>query len=270
MCIKSSEKIGSIAKKLSEVLGEVQRVPKRGTNDFHKYSYATEADILDAVRGALAARQVALVTDVEVISDESLSTQRGGAERLVRVRLTVRLVDGESGEWLESNAIGDGTDRGDKAVYKATTGAMKYWTMKTFMVSTGDDAEADDGKGESDQQRRDRNFKPRPAQGQQAQKPAATAPRPHSPADLAARGEAIAKAVEGIDETEDRRKAAVRYVADQCCRAGVWPDAAMAEAAIWKRLGQHHTSKDLAICWSALLAEHDQRTRANNNGRVAA
>ena len=36
---------GALAKKLAEVMAAVERVPKRGRNDFHKYDYATEADI---------------------------------------------------------------------------------------------------------------------------------------------------------------------------------------------------------------------------------
>src|SRR5699024_6730814 len=36
-----------------------------------------------------------------------------------------------------------GQDAGDKAVYKAITGATKYALMKVFMIPTGDDPEQD-------------------------------------------------------------------------------------------------------------------------------
>jgi hypothetical protein len=40
--------------------------------------------------------------------------------------------------------IGEGQDAGDKGPYKAMTGAQKYALMKTFMIPTGDDPEADE------------------------------------------------------------------------------------------------------------------------------
>src|SRR5688572_13128409 len=51
----------SLVTKLAEVMALVHRVPKRGRNEFHKYDYATEADIVEAVRGGLAERGVLLV-----------------------------------------------------------------------------------------------------------------------------------------------------------------------------------------------------------------
>ena len=39
---------------------------------------------------------------------------------------------------------GAGADTGDKGVYKSMTGAEKYFLMKTFLIATGDDPEADD------------------------------------------------------------------------------------------------------------------------------
>ena len=38
---------------------------------------------------------------------------------------------------------GEGLDRGDKAGYKAYTGAVKYFLANTFLVPTGDDPETE-------------------------------------------------------------------------------------------------------------------------------
>jgi hypothetical protein len=35
----------SLAAKLAEIMSEVERIAKKGRNDFHKYDYATESDI---------------------------------------------------------------------------------------------------------------------------------------------------------------------------------------------------------------------------------
>ncbi len=51
------------------------------------------------------------------------------------------LLDVDSGESHVSTAYGQGQDKGDKGVYKAATGAEKYFLLKTFLIATGDDAE---------------------------------------------------------------------------------------------------------------------------------
>ena len=47
---------------------------------------------------------------------------------------------------IEWTACWSWNDTGDKWVYKAITGAVKYIFMKTFQISTGDDPEKDEVK----------------------------------------------------------------------------------------------------------------------------
>ncbi len=44
---------------------------------------------------------------------------------------------------MTTSWVGQGLDNADKGYYKAYTGAVKYFLMKTFMISTGDDPELD-------------------------------------------------------------------------------------------------------------------------------
>ena len=62
--------------------------------------------------------------------------------------VTYKFVDIESGESIGDFACGQGADKGDKGVYKAITGAIKYVYMKTFNIPTGDDPEKNDRKPE--------------------------------------------------------------------------------------------------------------------------
>lgn len=120
--------------KLAEVLAEVGRVPKNGFNDFHKYHYVMEADLLDAVRDKLSQRGVFVFASVdEVTKDGTLTT----------AKMTFTFADGETGETFAVHAYGTGDDKADKGVYKAITGATKYFVMKNFLVPTGDDPEGD-------------------------------------------------------------------------------------------------------------------------------
>jgi hypothetical protein len=65
----------------------------------------------------------------------------GDKGQLVYVDLTFTLLDGESGEALECPWLGCGEDKGDKALYKGYTGALKYFLLKLFLIPTGDDPE---------------------------------------------------------------------------------------------------------------------------------
>jgi hypothetical protein len=156
-------------KKMAGVLADVHRVQKNGHNTFFKYDYATESDLVDVLRPALAKAGVAIFVNVVDIETRPLD--------ITRVTLDITFACGESGETWTVRWYGDGQDKGDKGLYKAYTGALKYALMKTFLVSTGDDPEGDAEAPKPS---------PRAAQPQQAQ---TTAPRaePTVPAQPVAR-----------------------------------------------------------------------------------
>jgi hypothetical protein len=56
-------------------------------------------------------------------------------------KLDFILTDIETGFYEVTTITGEGIDKGDKAGYKAYTGALKYYLANTFMVATGDDPE---------------------------------------------------------------------------------------------------------------------------------
>src|SRR5690606_10476468 len=58
----------SLIAKLAEVMKVIARIPKRGRNEFHGYNYATEADIVEAIRGELAERNVMLLPAINAKS----------------------------------------------------------------------------------------------------------------------------------------------------------------------------------------------------------
>ena len=138
--IKSIKKI---AAKLVAVMEECSHVLKRGINDFHKYSYATSADVLEMVNAALVKQGICSVVSADIINLENVVNSRGNNEQRVSVKVNIDLIDSSSGETLTITGIGNGQDAGDKAVMKAETAAMKYAYMMSLAISTGDDPEAD-------------------------------------------------------------------------------------------------------------------------------
>lgn len=129
----------SLASKLVEVQDEIGYIAKRGRNDHHNYDYALAADVIDAARRHLTERNVLLVPSVA----GEATTYPAGKGHVTSVPMLYRFIDGETGETLEIPLVGSGFDTGDKGVYKAYTGALKYLLLGTFLVPTGDDPEAD-------------------------------------------------------------------------------------------------------------------------------
>jgi ERF superfamily protein len=132
-----------LAFKLCKVMKSIGGVKKKGYNAFHKYNYVTEADLLDAVRDKLADAGIFMSTSVEDIQTHPIG-EKGSA--LTTVRCTFTFIDSETGDTLSVKGAGQGADSGDKGVYKAITGAVKYAISKNFLIVSGvDDPEADEG-----------------------------------------------------------------------------------------------------------------------------
>lgn len=164
----------SLVQKLAEVMAAVGRIPKRGRNDFHGYDYATEADIVEALRGQLAERKVMLVPEVVGYERIELGAKKNGEAKdpvmLLRMRFT--FLDGESAEQITREWCGAGQDGGDKGLYKAMTGGEKYFLLKTFLLPTGDDPEATTRGEKREATARDKATVTAPRAGKKARPPA--------------------------------------------------------------------------------------------------
>lgn len=134
-----------LVKKLVEVMKQVKYIQKTGFNDFHRYRYATEADVNEKVREVLADHNVVLIPNVKSHSVREHTNAKGKTEYIVTVGVEFTFYDGDSGETITFMTYGEGQDAGDKGTYKAITGAQKYALMKAFMIPTGDDPESDSG-----------------------------------------------------------------------------------------------------------------------------
>jgi len=150
----STKKMQTLVGKLAHIMAETPWVEKRGRNNFFNYDYAKESDILDAIRDKLAEAGVFVFTSVEDMQfrETPKKTRDGSPVNLVFVRTKHTFSDAESGETVEVHGYGCGEDSGDKAIYKAITGAMKYFVSKNFLMSTGDDPEKDEDKDEKSTQ----------------------------------------------------------------------------------------------------------------------
>lgn len=138
-----------LAVKLIEAMKLCKYVMRSGINTFHKYKYATSADVLEKVNAAFTKQGIATVVAPEIIKDEAVTTAKGTVEHLVTVKIEVTLVDKDSGETAIFRGFGSGQDATDKAVMKAQTAALKYAYMLSLAIATGDDPEADEKTDEN-------------------------------------------------------------------------------------------------------------------------
>lgn len=134
----------TLVKKLVKVMQQVKYIQKRGHNKFHNYTYATEADIAEAVREVLSENNVMLIPNMLSHEIMEKTNRSGNVEYIVTVKMEFTFYDGDTGETITYHMSGQGQDAGDKGIYKAVTGAQKYALMKAFMIPTGDDPEADE------------------------------------------------------------------------------------------------------------------------------
>lgn len=124
-----------------ETLKEKGVLQRKGKNDFDKYRYFSEAQYKELFTGLLADEGLELSVNVENIQMyEGTAKQPYG--RIASIKYT--LTDIDTGFYESAVVPGDGMDKGDKGLYKAYTGSLKYYLANTFMVATGDDPEVPD------------------------------------------------------------------------------------------------------------------------------
>lgn len=135
--------IAEIAKAIASVMKAVEPVAKRGVNEFHKYQYATAADLVHALQKPMA--EAGLIV---VHSEASRAVNDG----LLEVTFDFRIAHISGAQWphpIQATGIAaarvknGGPD--DKAWNKCLTAAHKYFLLTLFKVPTGDfpDADAD-------------------------------------------------------------------------------------------------------------------------------
>jgi len=132
----------SIVQKVVGVIREIGAIPKTGFNDFHKYKYRSHEDITNALQPALAKAGILIIPKAKQI----LFHQPGH----IVIEATYEVTDGKDS--ISFIGIGEGADiskegkPGDKAAYKAQTGAMKY-ALNDLLMLAGKDPEDEGAEG---------------------------------------------------------------------------------------------------------------------------
>ena len=123
---------------LRKVLKEKGVLKKGAVNEYDKYKYFSEAQYKELFTGLFADCGLELKFN-EISYDTFTGSEKQANGRMPR--LEFELMDIDTGFGESTVITGEGIDKGDKAGYKAYTGALKYYLANTFMVATGDDPE---------------------------------------------------------------------------------------------------------------------------------
>lgn len=121
-------------------LAEMGILKREGENRYDKYSYFSEAQYKELFTRLFSESGLEYKAS-EVAFDTFEGSEKQGNGRMVKIQFT--LFDVSTGFYEESYVTGEGIDKGDKAGYKANTGAVKYYLADNFLVATGDDPETE-------------------------------------------------------------------------------------------------------------------------------
>lgn len=136
----------SLVAKIAEACDAVGGIEKKGKNEKQNYKYLKAADVAKAIRHEFFSRGVILVFDEkEFVQIRTIKTNSGGEMGEFMLRGEFTFYDSESGDKLGPlGAFGVAMDTGDKAIWKAKTGALKYVLRGIGLIpDEKDDPEAD-------------------------------------------------------------------------------------------------------------------------------
>lgn len=134
----SNEDIKSmnVYQRMHGVMAEFGIVAKKGYNQHHKYTYAKESDFVEAIKPLLVKYRLFIIPQIDTLMHAPEKPT------LVDIKMSYKIINIDNpNDFVVASMGGQGQDNGDKAVFKAITGAKKYFYSVTFVVPTGDDAE---------------------------------------------------------------------------------------------------------------------------------
>lgn len=135
------EEKASLYGRMARVMSEVGYIKKRGRNQIQNYDYVMAADIAGEMAQLLSKHGLAFAPVEQDWEWETRESSRGGALFVCKLKVKYNLMDVDTGQSILIPSFGEGMDSGDKAAYKAMTGALKYALIQTFLIAAGDDPE---------------------------------------------------------------------------------------------------------------------------------
>lgn len=130
--------IEKVCAKILKVMEQVESVEASQMKQGPKYNYISEAVLTKAIRKAFLDLKLVMFPENVCTATKVLQDQdKDGNPRNViytEGNTHYRIVDTESGQWIQVAGASGGMDFGDKSVNKAMTGVFKMTQRQTFMI----------------------------------------------------------------------------------------------------------------------------------------
>lgn len=139
-----SDKPKTLIQKLHEGFKYFNYLQKDKKNTFHKYTYVSEANIKEHAQKMCRELGIVFKYVIEDIKDEVIMQgDKPVFSTTIKIHYYFINTDDPS-DVFEGITYGAAQDTGDKGLYKAITGGLKYIFFTTFLVPSGDEPEESD------------------------------------------------------------------------------------------------------------------------------
>ena len=133
--------------KMAVVLASIGYLQKDKRNTGQGYSYLSEAKLKDKIREQFVEQGLIFAYSTTGSREYEITPTAKGTKMFVTEAWGVwSIIDSESNQQMAGEWRGTGSDTGDKGLYKAITGGIKYVFNTMFLIPTGDDPENDTGE----------------------------------------------------------------------------------------------------------------------------
>lgn len=132
-----------IGEKLIRVMEACRFMTQDKVNTFHGYKYTSAAGAFAKINEEFVKVGLFTQSRIELVESRDVTSAKGNVERYAIVKVTIQVMEVETGEHVEFEGLGSGQDAGDKAVMKASTAATKYAYLSGLCLAMTDDPETD-------------------------------------------------------------------------------------------------------------------------------
>ncbi len=133
---------GSIFTTIPKIIAEVSTIGKTSLNKQQGYNYRSMDAVCQELHESVGKNKLTPTSRIISLQAFERQTKNGGTLNWVLI-LSLYRFTAEDGSFVQTEAIGEGMDSGDKACNKAMTSAYKNALLQTFLMMGNDDSEVD-------------------------------------------------------------------------------------------------------------------------------
>ena len=138
----TEKKSRSIFERLLDVMAEVGAIGKGQENKFDKYKFRGIDDVYNALHPALVKHGVIVAPEVMECTTDTYETAKGAVMRSAVLKVRYHF-HGADNTTMSVVVMGEGADRGDKAINKAHSSAFKTALFQTLCIPTEEKSDSE-------------------------------------------------------------------------------------------------------------------------------